>query len=98
MNLPFAQNGKALRLTFEGWPLTDDQFAVVKDEQKKILAFIPVPKAGEYSVVIPPRKGSQVDKLVLRFEFPQARRPNNGDQRVLSFFFRSIKLSQADGK
>ena len=93
--LPQGTSG-ALRFEFNGWPLFTEQIMKVSDEGGRELQVLPLPKAGTYSFVVP--AGPVRDNtLVLRFEYPNACRPNNRDPRTLSFFFNWIRLSMEKG-
>ena len=87
--------GSDIEFTFEGWPLTGDQSVRVVNRRGEELAKLPLPADGRYKFTVPAREISPDNVLSLRFEFSRAARPKNvKDPRVLSFFFRSIKLSR----
>ena len=98
LSLPVPPGNRGLKLTFEGEPLGKDQFVRIMDRQNRVLGVVQLPESGEYGIVLPAENILPDNKLDLRLEFPRARRPNGGDHRILSFFFRNIKLSKADMK
>jgi len=87
---------RPLRLTFTGRPVNAKQTVKVYDFRKRLLKTIPLAAPGQYGVDIPRGSLTADNRLILFFDFPNACRPDNGDERTLSFFFRLLKLSGAE--
>lgn len=83
-----------VQLTFNGFPVSTDQFVNFKNAEGQVFKTLALPRKGRYSVIIPPENISKDHVITLKLDFPNARRLDSPqDLPLISFFFNDIELS-----